>query len=103
MQRCLQNCPCTRIYKDQFDLLFLFYLQAFFAATDQILHSKDVTYEAEVDAEILGVGTITAFTIISPMLLLAYAIHGRKALQGTHLDCIFCFVGACLFIASGGI
>ena len=76
--------------------------QAFFAATDQILHAKDVTYETEVDAEIIGVGTITAFTIISPMLLLAYALYGRKAVQGTHLDILFCFVGAIMFITAGG-
>ena len=77
--------------------------QAFFAASDQILHSKDVTYETEVDAEIIGVGTITAFTIISPMILLAYALYGRKTVQGTHLDILFCMVGAILFITSGGI
>ena len=78
-------------------------LQAFFAASDQILHSKDATYETEVDAEIIGVGTITAFTIISPMILLSYALYGRKTVQGTHLDILFCMVGAILFITAGGI
>jgi len=77
--------------------------EAFFAASDQILHSQDATYETEVDAEIIGVGTITAFTIISPMLLLAYSLYGRKAVQGTHLDILFCAVGAILFLTSGGM
>ena len=81
----------------------MYILQAFFAATDQILHAEDVTYETEVDAEIIGVGTITAYTIISPMILLAYALYGRKTVQGTHLDILFTFIGAILFITSGGI
>ena len=67
------------------------------------MHSEDATYETEVDAEIIGVGTITAFTIISPMILLAYSLYGRKAIQGTHLDILFCAVGAILFLTSGGI
>ena len=37
------------------------------------------------------------------MLLLAYSLYGRKAVQGTHLDILFCAVGAILFLTSGGI
>ena len=36
------------------------------------------------------------------MILLAYSLYGRKAVQGTHLDILFCAVGAILFITSGG-
>lgn len=61
-----------------------------------------MTYPTEADAEILGAGVVVAFTIISPMILLAYAIHGRKAVQATSMDAIFCFVGACTLIAAGG-
>ena len=97
----------TASFPPQYNTHSSFYIilsfQAFFAASDQILHSKDVTYETEVDAEIIGVGTITAFTIISPMILLSYALYGRKTVQGTHLDILFCMVGAILFITSGGI
>ncbi len=43
-----------------------------------------------------------AFTVITPMILLAYAIEGRKAVQSTSLDYIFCAVAAAILIAAGG-
>ncbi len=43
-----------------------------------------------------------AFTVITPLILLAYAIEGRKAIQSTSLDYIFCAVAAVLLIAAGG-
>ena len=45
----------------------------------------------------------TAYIIITPMLLLAYATEGRKAIQAMKLDAIFCFVGAIVLIAGGGM
>ena len=50
----------------------------FFAANDMVLDNEDVIDSSEVDAEVLGAGTVMAFTIITPMILLAYAIEGRK-------------------------
>jgi hypothetical protein len=45
-----------------------------------VLDNEDIIDSSEVDAEILGAGTLMAFTIISPMILLAYAVEGRKVL-----------------------
>jgi len=36
------------------------------------------------------------------MLLLAYAVEGRKKVQSTALDLTFCFFGATIFITAGG-
>lgn len=66
------------------------------------MNNEDVTYPTEADAEILGAGVIMAFTIITPMILLAYAVEGRKRVQATYLDAAFCFVGAATLIAAGG-
>lgn len=76
--------------------------QTFFGATDKQLDKNDVRYPMEVDAEILGTGTVVAFVIITPMILLAYSIYGHKRIQATSLDPIFCFIAACTLIASGG-
>ena len=43
------------------------------------------------------------FILVTPMMLLSYAIDGRKNVQGTSLDPLFSFAGACMFIATGGI
>ncbi len=67
-----------------------------------ILHAEDAAYPTEADAEILGSGTLIALNIITPMILLAYAVEGRKNVQATSLDALFCFAGACLLIATGG-
>ena len=67
-----------------------------------ILHVNDVTYPTEADAEILGSGTLTCFIIVTPMILLAYAVEGRKEIQRTSIDALFCFAGACMLIATGG-
>ena len=40
--------------------------------------------------------------IVTPLILLAYAVEGRKRIQATSLDPLFSFVGAALLIASGG-
>lgn len=74
----------------------------FFGASDLVLHSDDVTYPMEADAEILGAGTLMAFAIITPMILIAYAMDGQKKVQSTYMDAIFCFVGAATLIAAGG-
>ncbi len=37
----------------------------FFAANDMILDVEDIIDSSEVDAEILGAGTVMAFTIVS--------------------------------------
>ena len=36
------------------------------------------------------------------MILLAYAVEGRKNVQATSLDALFSFAGACMLIAAGG-
>ena len=36
------------------------------------------------------------------MILLAYAVEGRKNVQATSIDALFCFAGACVLIAVGG-
>ena len=41
--------------------------------------------------------------IVTPLILLAYAVEGRKRVQATSLDPLFSFVGAALLIASGGM
>ena len=71
-----------------------------FAATDGTLNSQDPTYETEVDAEILG-GCVMAFTIITPLILLAYALEGTEVVQATSLDSLFCFTAAATLIATG--
>jgi len=47
-------------------------------------------------------GVVMAFAVITPMILLAYALEGRKSVQATSMDMIFCFVAATLLIAAGG-
>lgn len=37
------------------------------------------------------------------MILLAYAVEGRKAVQASSLDALFSFTGACMLIATGGM
>ena len=64
--------------------------QVYFGAADLVLDRKDVRYPMEADAEILGLGGVTAFLIITPMLLLAYAIEGRKSIQVKRPDFIQC-------------
>ena len=66
------------------------------------LNYDDVVHK-ETDAEILGTGATMAFTIITPMILLAYAVEGRKRVQATSLDAIFSFIAAALLIAAGGM
>ena len=77
--------------------------QVYFGATDLILHANDAMYPTEADAEILGSGTLMCFIIVTPMILLAYAVEGRKAIQATSLDALFSFAGACMLIATGGM
>ena len=67
-----------------------------------ILHAEDPAYPTEADAEILGTGTLLCLILVTPMILLAYTVEGRKAVQSTSLDCLFSFAGACLLIAAGG-
>jgi len=57
------------------------WLQVFFGASDMQLDVEDVVYPQEVDTELLGSGAVMAFSIITPMILLAYAIEGRKNVQ----------------------
>ena len=57
----------------------------------------------ELDIEILGNGTLMCFMIVTPMILLAYAVEGRKTIQATSLDALFSFAGAALLIAVGGM
>lgn len=68
-----------------------------------ILHSQDDRYETEADAEIIGSGAVTAFAIISPLLLLAYIAEGRSAIQRTFMDALFSFIGGGMFLAAGGL
>jgi len=75
----------------------------FFGASDMMLHNEDAAYPTEADAEILGSGTLTCLMIVTPLILLAYAVEGRKRIQATSLDPLFSFVGAALLIASGGM
>ena len=91
-----------------------------------MLHNEDAAYPTEAAAEILGSGkrspspvfgffshhlkksflnsgTLTCLMIVTPLILLAYAVEGRKRIQATSLDPLFSFVGAALLIASGGM
>ena len=77
-------------------------LQVYFGASDMVLNTYDSIYPTEADAEILGCGTLICFMIVTPMILLAYAVEGRKNIQATSLDAIFSFVGAAMLIAVGG-
>ena len=67
-----------------------------------VLNTYDSIYPTEADAEILGCGTLICLMIVTPMILLAYAVEGRKNIQATSLDAIFSFVGAAMLIAVGG-
>lgn len=51
---------------------------------------------------ILGSGALLCFILVTPMILLAYAVEGRKNVQATSIDALFCFAGACVLIAVGG-
>ena len=75
--------------------------QIFWGANDNILDQVDNNYETEVDTELLG-GAVLAFTIISPMLLLAYALEGVEVIQRTSMDILFSTVGGIVLIAVGG-
>ena len=55
-----------------------------------------------ISFKILGCGTLICFMIVTPMILLAYAVEGRKNIQATSLDALFSFAGACMLIAVGG-
>jgi hypothetical protein len=46
-----------------------------------VLDNEDIIDSTEVDAEILGAGVLMAYTIISPLMLLAYAMEGRRVVQ----------------------
>ena len=76
--------------------------QVYFGATDLILDTQDPTYPAAADTEIIGNGALICLIIVTPMILLAYAVEGRKNVQATSLDALFAFAGATLLIASGG-
>ncbi len=76
-------------------------LQVFWGASDMILHQDDPNYETEVDTEILG-GAVVAFVIITPLMLLAYAVEGTETIQRTSLDALFCITAAFTLIALGG-
>ena len=67
-----------------------------------ILHNEDPFYPTEADAEIIGSGTLMCLIIVTPMILLAYAVEGRKRIQATSLDPLFSFAGAGMLIAAGG-
>ena len=53
----------------------------FFAASDMVLDNEDIIDSTEADAEILGAGVLMAYTLITPLMLLAYAVEGRKVVQ----------------------
>ena len=55
--------------------------QVFFAASDRVLDNEDIIDSTEADAEILGAGVLMAYTLITPLMLLAYAVEGRKVIQ----------------------
>ena len=60
--------------------------QVFFGASDMQLDVEDVVYPQEVDTEMLGSGAVMAFTIITPLMLLAYAVEGRKNVQVQYIE-----------------
>lgn len=60
---------CTKLFK------------IFYAANDMVLDNEDIIDSSEADAEILGAGTVMAFTIITPLMLLAYAVEGRNVIK----------------------
>ena len=60
--------------------------QVFFGASDMQLDVEDVVYPQEVDTEMLGSGAVMAFTIITPLMLLAYAVEGRKNVQVQSIE-----------------
>ena len=80
-----------------------FISQVYFGAADTHLDVDEPINPMELDIEILGNGTLMCFMIVTPMILLAYAVEGRKTIQATSLDALFSFAGAALLIAVGGI
>jgi len=46
-----------------------------------VLDNDDIIDSSEADAEILGAGTVMAFAVITPLMLLAYAVEGRKVVK----------------------
>ena len=70
-------------------------MQVFWGATDLVLDKRDVRYPMEADAEILGTGAVTTFMIVTPMILLAYVIEGRKAIQASFIFGCLCSVVNC--------
>ena len=76
--------------------------KVYFGAADTHLDVDEPINPMELDIEILGNGTLMCFMIVTPMILLAYAVEGRKTIQATCLDALFSFAGAALLIAVGG-
>ena len=74
--------------------------QVFFGTTDFAMNYKNTPNET--DAEILGCGTLTAFCIITPIILLSYCWEGKDVVQTTVLDAAFAFIAAAMLIAAGG-
>lgn len=60
-------------------------LQVFFGASDDILNAEDERWEAEVDAEIIGAGAVMAFTIITPLMLVAYVKDSSREGAGEQM------------------
>lgn len=75
--------------------------QVWFGTADFEMNYKNVP--SETDAEILGCGTLTAFCIITPVILLSYVMEGRQVVQTTVIDAAFSFIAAALLLTSGGM
>jgi len=57
----------------------------------------------EVDAEIIGCGTLSLLAIVSITILLSYLIEGREVVQSTVIDATFSFLAATLLMTAGGM
>merc|ERR1712223_494946 len=75
--------------------------QAWFGTTDFEMGYKET--RSEVDAEIIGCGSLTCMCIVSLTILFSYLIEGREVVQSTVLDATFSFVAATLLMTAGGM
>ena len=57
----------------------------------------------QVDAEIIGCGSLTCMCIVSLTILLSYLIEGREVVQSTVIDAAFAFIAATLLMTAGGM
>merc|ERR1719319_998739 len=75
--------------------------QIWFGTADFEMSYKSI--RSEVDAEIIGCGTLTCMAVVTLTILLSYLKEGKEVVQATILDVAFCFTAAAMLITAGAM